>query len=136
MNLYDLRLTILIWDATIWPSRPLVFLKKAMTLLISPKAVELWKTQLIVWGVLSIDEAVGLIQSVCAGNSNTMGFIMFPQYHSSTTKNVVIQNRRLLEDKIVAVLDTYEISVNFLDSGHGGDKRKKSQQCHWQEIIM
>lgn len=61
---------------------------------------------------------------------------MFPQYHSSTTKNVVIQNRRLLEDKIVAVLDTYEISVNFLDSGHGGDKRKKSQQCHWQEIIM
>lgn len=60
---------------------------------------------------------------------------MFPQYHSSTTKNVVIQNRRL-EDKIVAVLDTYEISVNFLDSGHGGDKRKKSQQRHWQEIIM
>ena len=59
---------------------------------------------------------------------------MFPQYHSSTTKNVVIQNRRLLEDKIVAVLDTYEISVNFLDSGPGGDRRKKSQQCHWQGL--
>ena len=26
-------------------------------------------------------------------------------------------------------LDSYEISLNFLDSPHQGDKRKKSQQC-------
>jgi hypothetical protein len=26
-------------------------------------------------------------------------------------------------------MDVYEVAVNFADSAHGGDRRKKSQQC-------
>jgi hypothetical protein len=26
-------------------------------------------------------------------------------------------------------MDVYEVAVNFADSTHGGDRRKKSQQC-------
>ena len=80
-------------------------------------------------GVLSIDESINLIQSTCSGNGNTMAFAMLPQYHSSTHKGTVLKNRRLLEDKIVGCLDTYEISLAYNDVGHSGDRRKKSQQC-------
>ena len=29
----------------------------------------------------------------------------------------------------VRCMDTFEIALNYADSGHGGDRRKKSQQC-------
>ena len=80
-------------------------------------------------GPLSIDEGINVMQSACTGNSSTMGFVMLPQYHSSTSKAVDLKNRRLLEDKLVGCLDTFEVSMHYADSGHGGDRRKKSQQC-------
>ena len=58
-------------------------------------------------GPLSIDEGINVMQSACTGNSSTMGFVMLPQYHSSTSKAVVLKNRRLLEDKLVGCLDTF-----------------------------
>ena len=79
-------------------------------------------------GPISIDEAINVIQSTCSGNSSTMAFILLPQYHSSTSKTVVLKNRRLLEDKLVGCLDVFEISMHYADSGHAGDRRKKSQQ--------
>lgn len=56
------------------------------------------------WGALSIDEGVSLIQSVCSGNSSSMGFFLLPQQHSSTDPNTVRNNKRLLEDKVGARL--------------------------------
>ena len=69
------------------------------------------------------------MQSVCSGNSGSLGFVTLPQYHSSTSKQAVIKHRRLLEDKLLGSLDTSEVSLSFSDTGHGGDRRKKSQQC-------
>lgn len=86
-------------------------------------------------GQLSIDEGINVIQSACTGNANTIGFILTPQYHASTAKHIVVKNRRLLEDKLHNVLDNWEVSLNFSDANHGGDKRKKSQQCFSKEIV-
>ena len=69
------------------------------------------------------------MQSVCAGSAKTMGLVMLPMYHASTSKETVLNNRRLIEDKVTANLDSYEISIQYADSGHGGDRRKKSQMC-------
>ncbi|CAK9097690.1 unnamed protein product, partial [Durusdinium trenchii] len=93
-------LTILVMDATLWPSR-----------------------------ALTIDEAVTLCQSVCSGNPSTLAWIMLPQYYTSSSKHSVLKNRRLLEDKLLGCMDVYEVSLNYADAQHSGDKRKKSQQC-------
>ncbi|CAK9075152.1 unnamed protein product [Durusdinium trenchii] len=68
-------LTILIADATLWPTRP-----------------------------LSIDEAVQVAQGVTGGNCNSVSFWCLPQWHSSAGKVAVLKNRRLLEDKVVGNL--------------------------------
>ncbi|CAL1138958.1 unnamed protein product [Cladocopium goreaui] len=84
-------LTILIVDATLWPQRQ-----------------------------LSIDEAISVCQSVSSGNQRTLCWFMLPQWHSSTSKTTVVKNRRLLEDKVLGVMDVYEVAVNFADSAHQG----------------
>ncbi|CAK9114032.1 Uncharacterized protein SCF082_LOCUS52831 [Durusdinium trenchii] len=80
-------------------------------------------------GALTIDEAVTLCQSVCSGNPSTLAWIMLPQYYTSSSKHSVLKNRRLLEDKLLGCMDVYEVSLNYADAQHSGDKRKKSQQC-------
>ena len=118
------------------------------------------------WGALAIDEAIQLCASVSTGNNRTLCWFQLPQWHSSTQKETVVKNRRLLEDKILAslesaqirfifwfcasamspiyqfvtqspiatcrlgwrALDSYEVALNFADSAHQGDRRKKSQQ--------
>lgn len=56
-------------------------------------------------GALSVDEAVSLASSVSSGNQRTLCWFMLPQWHSSTGKCTVLKNRRLLEDKVVGILD-------------------------------
>lgn len=119
-------------------------------------------------GPLAIDESIQLCQSVCSGNPRTLCWFMLPQWHSSTKKETVIRNRRMIEDKVygslaltsvnflgsafcfvwlfpsgfpmasqpldfpcLRLLDVYEVAVNFSDSVHMGDRRKKSQQWPW-----
>lgn len=57
-------------------------------------------------GAMSVDEAVSLTQSVTSGNPQCLGFFLMPQWHSSTDKNTVMKNRRLLEDKVAGCLDS------------------------------
>ena len=33
-------------------------------------------------------------------------------------------------------MDTFEIALNYADSAHGGDRRKKSQQCHLAALYI
>ncbi|CAL1130517.1 unnamed protein product [Cladocopium goreaui] len=84
-------LTVLIFDCTLWPQR-----------------------------AMAVDEAVQICQSVSSGNPRTVCWFMLPQWHSSTAKCTVLKNRRLVEDKVVACMDVYEVAVNFADSAHGG----------------
>ncbi|CAK9071136.1 unnamed protein product [Durusdinium trenchii] len=79
-------LTILIVDATLWPSRQ-----------------------------LSIDESINIAQTVSSGNARTMAFFCLPQTHTSTKRDVVLKNRRLLEDKVGAYLEC----VPFLSHSAG-----------------
>lgn len=51
-------------------------------------------------GQLSIDEAISIAQSVSSGNNRTLAFICLPQTYSSTKRDVVLKNRRLMEDKV------------------------------------
>ena len=51
-----------------------------------------------------MDEALNLCQAVCGGNSGSMGFILMPQNHSSTSHSAILSHRRLLEDKAEAIL--------------------------------
>ena len=53
-------------------------------------------------GPILIDEAVALAQGISMGNQGTVSFWCLPQWHSSSHKNAVLNNRRLLEDKVVA----------------------------------
>lgn len=66
-------------------------------------------------GALSVDETFTLLQAVAGGNSNTMGFVLLPQTHSSCSRTAILAHRRLVEDKAVATLDlmvqTYSKSV-------------------------
>jgi len=55
-------------------------------------------------GALSVDEALNLVQAVLGGNSRSVGFILMPQAHSSTSHTAILKNRRLLEDKSIATL--------------------------------
>ena len=144
-------------DATVWPSRALFYKSISSFKLVPTSAprvhklvgkldslkLEIWPMDMTMkswvnkpWhrGPLSIDEGINVMQSTCTGNSATVAFIMLPQYHSSTSKSVVLKNRRLLEDKIVGCLDTFEISMHYSDAGHGGDRRKKSQQCYFDYV--
>ncbi|CAK9109101.1 Uncharacterized protein SCF082_LOCUS50712, partial [Durusdinium trenchii] len=66
-------LTILVVDATLWPTRQ-----------------------------ISIDEAIQLCASVSSGNTSSVAFFCMPQCHSSTKRDSVLKNRRLLEDKVGA----------------------------------
>ena len=132
--LTTIRLTIMVLDATVWPGRWLAL--KANESLEVKWNTKFWLFSLeVTWntkdqGPLSIDEAITVIQTTCSGNSSTVALALLPQYHSSTSKSVVLKNRRLLEDKMVGCLDVFEISMHYIDSGHAGDRRKKSQQCH------
>lgn len=108
-----------------------------------------------------MDEAVSLCQAVSSGNPNTLAFFLLPQWHSSTSKTTVLKNRRLLEDKVVGCpgsmsplhfeaaflaptmpasrprcLDVFEVAMNFAESSHAGDRRKKSQQCSWPAVTL
>ena len=56
-------------------------------------------------GALSVDEALCLVQAICAGNAGSMGFVLMPQPHSSCSHTAILTHRRLLEDKAVATLD-------------------------------
>ncbi|CAK9063846.1 unnamed protein product [Durusdinium trenchii] len=58
-----------------------------------------------------------------------MCFACLPQVHSSTSMATVMKNRRLLEDKLFAVMNSHEISLNYAPPEHGGDRRRTSQQC-------
>ncbi|CAK9083114.1 unnamed protein product, partial [Durusdinium trenchii] len=69
------KLTVLIADATLWPTR-----------------------------ALSIDEAVQVAQGVTSGNPKSGSFWFLPQWHSSAVKVAVLKNRRLLEDEVVGNL--------------------------------
>ena len=51
-----------------------------------------------------MDESLSLAQAVCGGNSGTMCFALLPQPHSSATHTAILQHRRLVEDKPVAIL--------------------------------
>ena len=51
-----------------------------------------------------MDESLNLCQAVTGGNSSSMGFILMPQAHSSTTHTAIVKNRRLLEDKALSIL--------------------------------
>ncbi|CAK9009068.1 unnamed protein product, partial [Durusdinium trenchii] len=64
-------LTILLVDATVWPSR-----------------------------ALAIDECIQLCQGISTGNSRTFGFFLLPQAWNASHRAQVHKNKRLLEDKI------------------------------------
>ena len=51
-----------------------------------------------------MDESLSLAQAVCGGNTGTMCFALLPQPHSSATHTAILQHRRLVEDKAVAIL--------------------------------
>ena len=68
-----------------------------------------------------MDESLSLCQAVCGGNSNSMGFILMPQAHSSTSHTAILKNRRLLEDKAVAILESIGASIpSLLDTHYYG----------------
>lgn len=63
-----------------------------------------------------MDESLSLCQAVCGGNSNSMGFILMPQAHSSTPHTAILKNRRLLEDKALAILESIGAILSLLDT--------------------
>ncbi|CAK9083390.1 unnamed protein product [Durusdinium trenchii] len=84
------KLTVLIADATLWPTR-----------------------------ALSIDEAVQVAQGVTSGNPKSGSFWFLPQWHSSAVKVAVLKNRRLLEDEVAlagAIDDVDRARVNELSN--------------------
>ncbi|CAK9081890.1 unnamed protein product, partial [Durusdinium trenchii] len=64
-------LTLLIVDATLWPSR-----------------------------AVAIDEAIQMCQAISTGNCRTLAFILLPQPYNTGHKALVNKHRRLLEDKV------------------------------------
>ena len=63
-----------------------------------------------------MDESLSLCQAVCGDNSNSMGFILMPQAHSSTPHTAILKNRRLLEDKALAILESIGAILSLLDT--------------------
>ena len=92
-----LRLTILVVDATLWPTRPLHY---SLQVYGFPKRLS--APDLRLSGQISIDEAIQLCASVSSGNTSSVAFFCMPQCHSSTKRDSVLKNRRLLEDKVGA----------------------------------
>ena len=103
-------------------------------------------------GSLAVEEALSLLQAVAGGNSSTVGLVLLPFNHSSTSWTSILKNRRILEDKCSAMpgkwicfklllslrdvgrfahirtFEVNEISINFEASTHAGDRRRTSQQ--------
>lgn len=108
------RLTILIFDATLWPQSALSKFRHHCVINkdYDDDVLNDWckHTKTNQWlgysflGAMSVDEAVQICQSVSSGNPRTLCWFMLPQWHSSTGKCTVLKNRRLLEDKVVAFL--------------------------------
>ncbi|CAK9064636.1 unnamed protein product, partial [Durusdinium trenchii] len=83
-------------------------------------------------GPLLIDEAISLSQAISSGNANTMCFACLPQVHSSTSMATVMKNRRLLEDKLFAVMNSHEIALNYAPPEHGGVAAMCGTSPAWQ----
>lgn len=71
------------------------------------------ETWVLMQGALSIDESASLAQSVCSGNSNSAVFFLLPQPHSSCNLSTVFKHRRLMEDKVIAILGSKQLRVSF-----------------------
>ena len=52
-----------------------------------------------------IDEAVEVAKTVSNGDSNAILCALLPLQHASTDKETVMKNKRVLEDKIMGLLD-------------------------------
>ena len=95
-----------------------------------------------------MDEALDAAKTISAGNINACLLVLGPQIYSTQTAQATVKNRRLLEDKLLAseaqiteckvvayvllLLSSFlmqEISLTYSDSGHAGDRRKRSQIC-------
>ena len=91
------------------------------------------------------------MKSICHGNCNAIGLVLLPIAHAGTNQVTVVKNRRALEDRLlqplaeivlykssqmilfsnhfqpVRSMDGTDIAFQFCDSGHGGDRRKRTQ---------
>ncbi|CAK9107673.1 unnamed protein product, partial [Durusdinium trenchii] len=94
------RLTIMVLDASLWPRRP-----------------------------LHLDEAIEVAKTISNGDAAAVLFVLLPLAHGSTDKETVMKNKRILEDKVLSVLEFQEVTLTFSDSQHAGDRRRRSQSC-------
>ena len=106
-----------------------------------------------------MDDALDVAKSILCANPNAMLFVLAPQIHPSTDKTSIVTKHRDVEDKLMSCpalymlpllgneseiltlcldvsfrlqirsLEVTDVSLTFCDTGHGGDKRKRSQQC-------
>ena len=87
-----------------------------------------------------MDEAVEVAKSVCNGDMNACLLALMPVQHSSVSQSTVVEKKRSLEDKLMSPLGTvsasarvpralemHELSVNYTDAGHAGDRRRRHQ---------
>ena len=93
--------------------------------------------------MLSLDEAVEVSKSICNSDPRAALLTLMPQLHPSIAQTTVIEKKRSLEDKLLGrlgriemmisscgfwrMLKVNDVSIHYTDSGHGGDRRKKSQ---------
>ena len=99
--------TILVLDASVWPSR--VSVQHAFTHAVPSCSHALhFRKQSAAprrpSGPTLIDDAIDCAKNICCGSSSVILWVMLPQQHSAVERRVTIQNRRLLEDKCSGLL--------------------------------
>ena len=96
------------------------------------------------------DKVFSFLGSRLWGNSTLLSFILvsyFPWCDSISKSRTVamdclwmfLQTNSLdchIPQNMQRLLETYEIAVNFNDTSHGGDKRKRSQQCFLNGFLV
>lgn len=126
---FTARLTIMVLDLSLWPSRDLSQTR------LSTRCV----------GPMVIDEAIECSKAVLNGSDTSCMLVLMPLAHGSTDSKTTVKNRRLAEDKCMAllgqhgvyfslvrslrVLEYVEVNLMFRDGQHGGDRRKRLQSC-------
>ena len=124
---WAIRLTILVGDFTLWPTRPWDDIQWFQMVSTVPSNISFplgiyWFNSLssspfapcTCSGALAIDESVTLAQGVASGNANTLAFWLLPQWHSSAAKQATLRHRRLLEDKVIGCHDLELKYVSFI----------------------
>lgn len=92
--------TLIIIDASLWPSR-----------------------------AQAIDEACEAARSICMTNANAAVFCMYPIPHTSLERSTCVGHRRVLEDRLMQTMELHDVALQFKESQHANDKRKKVQPC-------